>query len=197
MNSSPVWWIIKRHPSWYYLTESVIYFNGSLKNTFWFELSLNSCTHIYKQHVGWIHAVQDEKNAFFLLNCSRLQTHIQQEHRIYFFNCIKQNTNHAPFQRTELFSFYLCPCYPTVSLHTHKLTNTRMCKHAHTRVPLIRPQVTLTLEFWVSDKAMLVLSCFSPTQTLAKQGNELTPKTCWMVGHHNNMLRQQTLNCNI
>lgn len=39
-----------------------------------------------------------------------------------------------------------------------------MCKHALTRLPLISPWAALTSVFWVSDKAVLVLSCFSPTK---------------------------------
>lgn len=39
-----------------------------------------------------------------------------------------------------------------------------MCKHALTRLPLISPWAALTSVFWVSDKAVLVLCCFSPTK---------------------------------
>lgn len=55
---------------------------------------------------------------------------------------------------------------------------------AHTHALLIRLWVTLVFEFWVSDKAVLVPNCLSPTQTFAKQGTKLTLKTCCMVTHY-------------
>lgn len=86
---------------------------------------------------------------------------------INFINCITSQTIEL---LRSLYPLSLQACCIT----THRLTNICMCKHALTRVPLISPRVTLTLAFWVSDKAVLVLNCFSPTKTCAKQSTELT-----------------------
>ena len=63
-----------------------------------------------------------------------------------------------------------------------------MCKHALAGVPLISPGVTLMFEFWVSDKAALVLHRLSPTKTVAKHARELTPKPHWMAMNPNNII---------
>lgn len=113
------------------------------------------------------------KLIFLLFNSPLNAADFRHEHWVYFIICVAFQT------RKQLLLFYHCPCKHSVYLHN--LTNTCMCKQPLTRLPLISPWATLTLPFWVSDKAMLVLDCFSPTKTPAKQSAELTSKAAGQV----------------